>query len=210
MQLKKIIPACLALVVLCGCSSSSTSSKKDEKTNDNTAASETVDTKDLTTVKGTMNVPEDFKDSNLEGSTVEYTVDKDGYVHTLNFHQVSALVPYDGDKIAESNGKELHYVDENNISKWKETEQKDASVNKKGYSISLTIGDKLSENVAEQILGDTNGYLATYDYSLDSSKASTASIKECAENLDLKTKNGKITEKSLKKMLEVYYMTYTN
>ena len=27
-----------------------------------------------------MNVPEDFKSSNLEGTTIEYTVDKEGYV----------------------------------------------------------------------------------------------------------------------------------
>ena len=68
--------------------------KKDNKSN-KTETSETVDTKNLTTVKGTMNVPEDLKDKYLSESTVEYTVDKNGLVYTLNFHKVTSEGPID-------------------------------------------------------------------------------------------------------------------
>lgn len=213
MQLKKLIPACLALVMLCGCSSGSNdSTKKDNKSN-KTETSETVDTKDLTTVKGTMNVPEDFKNSNLEGTTIEYTVDKEGLVHTINFHQVSGLVSYDGDKIADSNGKEIYYIEDSDTTKlneWKKNEEKDAKVNEKGYNVTLVIGDKMPEELANATVADTHAYYATYDYSFDSSKANKSTTKKCAESLNVKIKNSKITEKSLKEMLEVYYMTYTN
>lgn len=213
MQLKKLIPACLALVMLCGCSSNSNdSTKKDNKSN-KTETSETVDTKDLTTVKGTMDVPEDFKNSNLEGTTIEYTVDKEGLVHTINFHKVSGLVSYDGDKIADSNGKEIYYIEDSDTTKlneWKKNEEKDAKVNEKGYNVTLVIGDKMPEELANATVADTHAYYATYDYSFDSSKANKSTTKKCAESLNVKIKNSKITEKSLKEMLEVYYMTYTN
>lgn len=214
MQFKKFIPACLALVMLCGCSSGSTTSKKDKKADDNTTStSETVDTKNLTTVKGTMDVPEDFKKSNLEGTTIEYTVDKEGLVHTINFHQISGLVSYDGDKIADSNGKEIYYIEDSDTTKlneWKKNEEKDAKVNEKGYNVTLVIGDKMPEELANATVADTHAYYATYDYSFDSSKANESTTKKCAESLNVKIKNSKITEKSLKEMLEVYYMTYTN
>ena len=112
--------------MLCGCSSSSTSSKNDKKVDDNTTStSETVDTKDLITVKGTMNVPEDFKSSNLEGTTIEYTVDKEGYVYTLNFHKVSGETPIDGDKTADANDGKVYYISESEIPNWKTEREKE-------------------------------------------------------------------------------------
>lgn len=210
MQLKKLIPACLALVMLCGCSSNSNdSTKKDNKSN-KTETSETVDTKDLTTVKGTMDVPEDFKNSNLEGTTIEYTVDKEGLVHTINFHKVSGETPIDGDKTADVNDGNVYYISETEIPNWKTEREKEEKISKKGYSVTLTIGDKLTKEQAMAANGEETAYSAIYDYSLDSSKATNKTIKECADTLDVKTKNNKITEKSLKKMLEFYYMTYTN
>lgn len=68
----------------------------------------------------------------------------------------------------------------------------------------------MPEELANSTVTDTHAYYATYDYSLDSSKATNKTIKDCADTLDVKIKNSKITEKSLKEMLEVYYMTYTN
>lgn len=210
MQLKKLIPACLALVMLCGCSSNSNdSTKKDNKSN-KTETSETVDTKDLTTVKGTMDVPEDFKNSNLEGTTIEYTVDKEGLVHTINFHKVSGETPIDGDKTADANDGNVYYISETEIPNWKTEREKEEKISKKGYSVTLTIGDKLTKEQAMAANGEETAYSAIYDYSLNSSKATNKTIKECADTLDVKTKNNKITEKSLKKMLEFYYMTYTN
>lgn len=210
MQLKKLIPACLALVMLCGCSiGSNDSTKKDNKSN-KTETSETVDTKDLTTVKGTMNVPEDFKNSNLEGTTIEYTVDKEGLVHTINFHKVSGETPIDGDKTADANDGNVYYISETEIPNWKTEREKEEKISKKGYSVTLTIGDKLTKEQAMAANGEETAYSAIYDYSLDSSKATNKTIKDCADTLDVKTKNNKITEKSLKKMLAFYYMTYTN
>ena len=210
MQLKKLIPACLAIVMLCGCSSGSNdSTKKDNKSN-KTETSETVDTKNLTTVKGTMNVPEDFKNSNLEGTTIEYTVDKEGLVHTINFHKVSGETPIDGDKTADANDGNVYYISETEIPNWKTEREKEEKISKKGYSVTLTIGDKLTKEQAMAVNGEETAYSAIYDYSLDSSKATNKTIKDCADTLDVKTKNNKITEKSLKKMLEFYYMTYTN
>ena len=210
MQLKKLIPACLALVMLCGCSSGSNdSTKKDNKSN-KTETSETVDTKDLTTVKGTMDVPEDFKNSNLEGTTIEYTVDKEGLVHTINFHKVSGETPIDGDKTADANDGNVYYISETEIPNWKTEREKEEKISKKGYSVTLTIGDKLTKEQAMAANGEETAYSAIYDYSLNSSKATNKTIKECDDTLDVKTKNNKITEKSLKKMLEFYYMTYTN
>lgn len=211
MQLKKIIPVCLVLVMLCGCSSSSTSSKNDKKVDDNTTStSETVDTKDLITVKGTMNVPEDFKSSNLEGTTIEYTVDKEGYVYTLNFHKVSGETPIDGDKTADANDGKVYYISESEIPNWKTEREKEEKISKKGYSVTLTMGDELTKEQAMAANGEETAYSAIYDYSLDSFKATNKTIKDCADILDVKTKNNKITEKSLKKMLEYYYMVYTN
>lgn len=57
---------------------------------------------------------------------------------------------------------------------------------------------------------DEVGYKATYDFSFNSSKADKTAIQDVKDSLDVKIKDGKITEKSLKKMLEFYYMTYTN
>ena len=123
------------------------------------------------------------------------------------------MVSYDGDKIADSNGKEIYYIEDSDTTKlneWKKNEEKDAKVNEKGYNVTLVIGDKMPEELANATVADTHAYYATYDYSFDSSKANKSTTKKCAESLNVKIKNSKITEKSLKEMLEVYYMTYTN
>ena len=208
MQFKKFIPACLALVMLCGCSSGSTTSKKDKKADDNTAStSETVDTKDLTTVKGTMDVPEDLKDKYLSESTVEYTVDKDGLVYTLNFHKVTSEGPID---VENSKNGTLAYLPDDKIDSWKKETENDTKINDKGFTVSLVLGEKLDKDVSLNMNIDEVGYKATYDYSFDSSKANKAALKDVKNNLDVKIKDGKITEQSLKEMLEYYYMTYTN
>ena len=68
----------------------------------------------------------------------------------------------------------------------------------------------MPEELANSTVADTHAYYATYDYSFDSSKTNASTVKSCAESLNVKVKSGKITEKSLKEMLETYYMTYTN
>jgi len=207
MQFKKIIPACLALVMLCGCSSGSNdSTKKDNKSN-KTETSETVDTKNLTTVKGTMNVPEDLKDKYLSESTVEYTVDKNGLVYTLNFHKVTSEGPID---VESSKNGTLAYLPDNNIDSWKKETEDDTKINDKGFTVSLILGEKLDKDVSLNMNIDEVGYKATYDYFFDSSKANKTTLKDVKNNLDVKIKDGKITEKSLKEMLETYYMTYAN
>lgn len=210
MQLKKLIPACLALVMLCGCSSnnSSTSSKKDNNKSSDTVT-EKVDAKDLTTVKGTMSVPEGLTAVALNESTIEYTVDKNGLIHTINFHQVTGETPYDDDKMYDSKGKDVYYLDDSKIPEWKSEKEKEAKIDKKGYSVSLSIGDKLSEEETLNLNGEKVSYKATYDYKLNDN-ASNKSIKDFSDTFGLITKNGKITEKSLKKYLEDYFMTYTN
>mgnify|MGYP002578241544 FL=1 len=135
MQLKKLIPAFLALIVLCGCSSGSNdSTKKDNKSN-KTETSETVDTKDLTTVKGTMDVPEDLKDKFLTESTVEYTVDKNGLIHTLTFHKVTSEGPID---VENSKNGTLAYLSDDKIDSWKKETEDDSKINDNGFEVSLT------------------------------------------------------------------------
>ncbi|MED9807906.1 hypothetical protein [Faecalibacillus intestinalis] len=207
MQLKKLIPAFLALIVLCGCSSGSNdSTKKDNKSN-KTETSETVDTKDLTTVKGTMDVPEDLKDKFLTESTVEYTVDKTGLIHTLTFHKVTSEGPID---VENSKNGTLAYLSDDKIDSWKKETEDDSKINDNGFEVSLTLGEKLDSEVSLNMNIDEVGYKATYDFSFNSSKADKTAIQDVKDSLDVKIKDGKITEKSLKKMLEFYYMTYTN
>lgn len=215
MQLKKLIPACLALVMLCGCSSnnSSTSSKKDNNKSSDTAT-ETVDAKDLTTVKGTMDLSDElFKDSYLEGSTVEYTVDKDGLVHTINFHRVSIAIPYDDEKVAKTG--QSAYLEDSKIDNWKKETNKSESFKGKGYSIQASVTDKLDEAVVEKIKVEKVGYMLVTEINFDSTKATSKSAADFAidisESETIKSKGNKITEKSLKKLLtENYNMTYTN
>ena len=207
MQLKKLIPAFLALIVLCGCSSGSNdSTKKDNKSN-KTETSETVDTKDLTTVKGTMDVPEDLKDKFLTESTVEYAVDKNGLIHTLTFHKVTSEGPID---VENSKNGTLAYLSDDKIDSWKKETEDDSKINDNGFEVSLTLGEKLDSEVSLNMNIDEVGYKATYDFSFNSSKADKTAIQDVKDSLDVKIKDGKITEKSLKKMLEFYYMTYTN
>lgn len=207
MQLKKLIPACLALVMLCGCSSGSNdSTKKDNKSN-KTETSETVDTKDLTTVKGTMNVPKDLKDKFLNESTVEYTVDKNGLIHTLTFHKVTSEGPID---VENSKNGTLTYLSDDKIDSWKKETEDESKINDNGFEVSLTLGEKLDSKVSLNMNIDEVGYKATYDFSFNSSKADKTALQDVKDSLDVKVKDGKITEKSLKKMLEFYYMTYTN
>ena len=207
MQLKKLIPAFLALIVLCGCSSGSNdSTKKDNKSN-KTETSETVDTKDLTTVKGTMDVPEDLKDKFLTESTVEYTVDINGLIHTLTFHKVTSEGPID---VENSKNGTLAYLSDDKIDSWKKETEDDSKINDNGFEVSLTLGEKLDSEVSLNMNIDEVGYKATYDFSFNSSKADKTAIQDVKDSLDVKIKDGKITEKSLKKMLEFYYMTYTN
>lgn len=217
MQLKKLIPACLALVMLCGCSSnnSSTSSKKDNNKSSDTVT-EKVDAKDLTTVKGTMSVPENTTSLVLDGSTIEYTVDKNGLVHSINFHKVTGVAPYDDEKSAKSlaAGRGSVYLNESKIPEWKKDATEENSFKGKGYSITATIGDKLSTEQSQMVIGEDTAYTLTLDCVFDSSKATTKSANDFAMNIsdsvEVKSKNNTITEKSLKKMLENYYMTYTN
>ena len=60
------------------------------------------------------------------------------------------------------------------------------------------MGDELTKEQAMAANGEETAYSAIYDYSLDSFKATNKTIKDCADTLDVKTKNNKITEKSLK------------
>ena len=91
----------------------------------------------------------------------------------------------------------------------KETED-DSKINDNGFEVSLTLGEKLDSEVSLNMNIDEVGYKATYDFSFNSSKADKTAIQDVKDSLDVKIKDGKITEKSLKKMLEFYYMTYTN
>ena len=215
MQLKKFIPACLALVILCGCSSSSTTSKENKKADDNASStSETVDTKDLTTVKGTMDLSDElFKDSYLEGSTVEYTVDKEGLVHTINFHRVSIAIPYDDEKVAKTG--QSAYLEDSKIDNWKKETNESESFKGKGYSIQASVTDKLDEAVVEKIQVEKVGYMLITEINFDSTKATSKSAADFAidisESETVKSKGNKITEKSLKKLLtNNYCMTFTN
>lgn len=202
MKLKRIIPICLCLVMLFGCTTSSTNSKKKKTTNEKETVQKEKSIK-LTKVKGEMvSSSEMFWENHIAGSTIEYEVDDEGLVHTFTFSWANCAPAEDsetGDPISDDE-----------ISKWKKNMARVWNQKYNGFSVTNKIGDKMTQDESHYFDATKTVYkwiiIYKYDYSKLDSEGYNA-FKECdlLLNDDLVIKNKMLTEDSLKQYLEKYF-----
>lgn len=203
MKLKKLLILTATIVFISGCSYPV---QPIEKTNNDASTTTiTVNEKDLTKVKGTM-ISSTKNTSVLDGTTVEYYKDKAGYVYKINLHKIDVTIPYDMEQM-NINGL-ISYLDNSQIENWKESLYSENNVSREGYSVKLTIEDKLAADTAKNLCGSEIAYKAVYDYNLDITKATKDDINSFTKMFKLKKQDGKILENSLQNALEVYNMEF--
>ena len=102
----------------------------------------------------------------------------------------------------------ISYLDNSQIENWKESLYSENNVSREGYSVKLTIEDKLAADTAKNLCGSEIAYKAVYDYNLDITKATKDDINSFTKMFKLKKQDGKILENSLQNALEVYNMEF--
>ena len=207
--IKKILPAYLALVMLCGCSSNTKS--EDTSSTKGNETSETTQVKGLKTVTGTFVIPEGEEDYYFPDSkSVEYTVDENGIVNSFIIHELSTIAHINEEeyikKLEEdsNNASDDYFLPDSEIDEWEKDVIKANNISIPGFEFNLTFADLITdENISWCYSGHSKSYKVTYDIEYDASKATKSTYKAINnhEIFYIETKNNQITEKSLKEYL---------
>lgn len=212
--MKKILPACLALVMLCGCSSN-TKSEEDSSSKKEVTTSN-VEAKDLTTVTASIK-QEGFEDSVLPGTTAEYKVDSEGVVHSFTLHLVTAAAPIDEDEYAkkvqedESNGWNEYFLAEDKIDEWKKTIEKQNTAKTEGFTSNYTVKNAIeNQDTSLMYTGYSKAYEAVHDMTYTASKADKKSNEKMESILGIELSDNKLKENVLKDYLSLYWLEYSN